>query len=384
MNPSRAETILNELTNLPTAPGREQHVIHWLESWVALHASLSLTADPHGNLTVTCNPKAKTATNSSIESKTPPLYITAHLDHPAFVVTKVISNKRLHAEFRGGVEKTYFKNTPVRIITQSNQQHLGRITSIAAQSQNVWSRFDVTITLDKPTNDIASNDIAVWKLPATSIRHSRDRVYAPACDDLAAVAAAVASYEVMLKKNSPALAWTRLLFTRCEEVGFVGALGACENQTIQKNAHIIALENSKAFQESPLGAGPIIRVGDRTSIFHNALTYRITQVAEQLLKKTSKRQKPFQYQRKLMPGGVCEATAFCEAGYRATCVCLPLGNYHNMNHRTGKIAREVISLRDYHHLVELLFEVAEQHHNECPGLSDRLDELWKQRRVLLK
>jgi hypothetical protein len=29
-------------------------------------------------------------------------------------------------------------------------------------------------------------------------------------------------------------------------------------------------------------------------------------------------------------GGTCEATAFSTYGYRSTCLCLPLGNYHNM------------------------------------------------------
>ena len=32
-----------------------------------------------------------------------------------------------------------------------------------------------------------------------------------------------------------------------------------------------------------------------------------------------------------MPGGACEATAFSAYGYESTCLCLPLGNYHNMH-----------------------------------------------------
>lgn len=383
MNHQRAVTILNELTRLPTAAGHEHRIMRWIENWVhhcmAQQPTLRLDTDPHGNRIVSCSHP------SNSQSKPNPLYITAHLDHPAFVVTDVLSNRRIRAEFRGGVDKSYFINTPVTVFTSNEQPCPGRVTSIARQPKNIWSRFDVTITLDQPATDLTVGDIAVWKLPATSIQRSRDRVYAPVCDDLAAAAAAIVSYETLLKQNSPALAWTRLLFTRCEEVGFVGALGACENKTIPPHADVIALENSKAFSDAPIGAGPIIRVGDRTSIFHNALTYRITQIAEQHRKQTTRHKQPFQYQRKLMPGGVCEATVFCDAGYRATCICLPLGNYHNMNQRTGKIAREVISLSDYHQLVDLLINIATQHHHENPPrLSERLDELWKQRRVLLQ
>jgi endoglucanase len=63
-----------------------------------------------------------------------------------------------------------------------------------------------------------------------------------------------------------------------------------------------------------------------------------------------------------MPGGTCEATAFCAYGHEATCLCLPLGNYHNMvdidgvkaGRRPARVGPEYISVADYHGLVELL------------------------------
>lgn len=377
MNTKRAEQILSELTNLPTAAAREDRVIAYIQAWASTLDDLEVKPDPHGNLTVLHTAK------SQRKSTTNPLYITAHLDHPAFVVTEVASKTRIEAEFRGGVTEAYFTNTPVTVITAANQRRHGRITKLSSKTKQPWSRFDVTITLDKPATDVAQDDVAVWKLPRTSIQPARDRVYAPVCDDLAAAAAVLASFEQLAKTNSEALAWTRLLFTRAEEVGFVGALGACRSKTMPMKSSIIALENSKAFAESPIGAGPVIRVGDRTRIFDHELTYRITQFAERLVKETAKRKQPFMYQRKLMTGGVCEATVFCEEGYHATCVCLPLGNYHNMNERTQKIAREIISLKDYHRLITLLTSIAANHEQTLPRLSDRLDELWDKRRQLL-
>ena len=71
----------------------------------------------------------------------------------------------------------------------------------------------------------------------------------------------------------------------------------------------------------------IIRVGDKTSIFNSAFTYFLTQQAEALAKKD----KSFKYQRALMPGGTCEATVYDAWGYIAAAVCVPLGNYHNMD-----------------------------------------------------
>ena len=94
-----------------------------------------------------------------------------------------------------------------------------------------------------------------------------------------------------------------------------------------------------------------------------------------------------------MAGGACEASVFCHAGYEATCVCLPLGNYHNMGDLTNvqagtntspaKIEREFIGLDDYEGLVDLLIACGER----LPeiGLSpDRFDKLWNERHFVLR
>src|SRR5205809_20097 len=57
------------------------------------------------------------------------------------------------------------------------------------------------------------------------------------------------------------------LFSRGEEVGFAGVLAVCENGWLPKEAAVIGLETSKAMPSAggaAQGAGPIIRVGDRT------------------------------------------------------------------------------------------------------------------------
>jgi len=172
-----------------------------------------------------------------------------------------------------------------------------------------------------------------------------------------------------------------VLLTRAEEVGFVGAIAAAKNHSVPKNSRIVALENSKSFPESPIGGGPIVRVGDFTSTFDPDLTYRISRVAGDL----ASRDDTFKWQRKLMPGGTCEASAYQSYGYTATCLCLALGNYHNMNDATGKIDAETISLGDYHALIRLLVEVGRVLDDAklAPPLRDRLEKLLERGRPLL-
>ena len=149
-----------------------------------------------------------------------------------------------------------------------------------------------------------------------------------------------------------------LLFTVAEEVGFVGAIGAATNGLVKKNARLVCLENSRSFPESPIGGGPIVRVGDRMTVFSPGLTNEIST----LMMAHAAANPKFKWQRKLMAGGACEATAFSAFGFQSTCLCLPLGNYHNMQaidevqagRRPAKVGREYISVEDLHGLVEML------------------------------
>ena len=183
------------------------------------------------------------------------------------------------------------------------------------------------------------------------------RLYAPACDDLAGVAAALSALDVLRRGSVGPPAG--VLLTRAEEVGFLGAIAACKLGTIPTGARLVCLENSRSFSESPIGAGPILRVGDKASVFSPGLTNRLG-----LMLAAYKQRRPrFKAQRRLMPGGTCEATAFAAYGHEATCLCLPLGNYHNMvdidgvvaGKRPARVGPEIIAIADYHGLVELLF-----------------------------
>ena len=363
----RHEQILMELTNLPTGTGLESRVIEWIVKWASRRKTVTLTRDALGNLTV----KRKRARSKS------PIYFTAHLDHPAFAVTEVLDvGKHIQAEFRGGVHDGYFEGTPVDLHLQGKKPIHGKIISLDRNRSGDLLQL-VTIELDRIA-PVQPGDLVTWALPKTKI--VKGCLHTPACDDLAAVAAAICAYEKLLAKPK-GLGDVRLLFTRAEEVGFIGAIGAAKNGSLPKNATLICLENSKAMSESPIGDGPIIRVGDRISIFDPDLTARLVAVADAI----GKEDKRFKVQRKLMPGGACEATAFRAYGYLSSCICLPLGNYHNMDEANKRIAPESISIDDYHMLIQLLEAVGRSlpttHAQQ--DLVLRLDGLFDRRRGLL-
>ncbi len=408
------EKYLLELTGLPTAAGHEDQVVAWVEHWARRRRSVELSRDRYGNLLL----KRAGAKSSK------PIFFTAHMDHPAFVVTGQESPRRVTAEFRGGVDDSYFVGSRVRLHLGGIEPCRGRVVKLDPPAEPGGDKR-VWVELVRPVVAEAG-DVLTWDLPAPKI--SRGRLRAPACDDLAGVAAAIAAFEVLLKdKLNTVHADVRVLLTRAEEVGFIGAIGACKSGIIPKGARLIALENSKSYAESPIGGGPIIRVGDRTSSFDPDLTYRVGQVAQHI-----QQQDPgFTWQRKLMPGGTCEASAYQALGYTATCLCLPLGNYHNMKPNPepvssragkthpaggrakserksgdksggksggggveiagdgggrGKIDSETISTADYHGLIRLLIETGRRldSREKSHTLKDRLNPLFARRRGLLR
>jgi endoglucanase len=332
------EKLLLETTSLPTAAGREDRVIAAIERWVAARRKrVVLARDRFGNLTVAQHGFLAACAKRRVA----PVMITAHLDHPAFVVTAVRAVRKsveLDLEFRGGVHDPYFKGAMLEVFDLGTKRPFdAKIVSLDAKTDPAAKPFKTVVArLVKPSaaKSIAAGSIARWKFPKAGIK--KGIVHTHACDDLAAVAAALAAFDGISRDAS--LAHVALLFTRSEEIGFIGAIGAARDGFVPKGARLVCLENSRSFPN---------RVGDIAAAH-------------------AKLNPSFRFQRKLMPGGACEATAFAAYGIASTCVCLPLGNYHNMEEidavlagtKKARVGREFISANDYHWLVELLEVVA--------------------------
>lgn len=397
---------LFEVTQLPTAAGREGHVVRFIKDWVAARPELAMATDVSGNLTVTIK---------SLESaaKSPSLYYTAHLDHPAFVVEKVLPGGRLLASFRGGVMADYFMDARVALyagepdVKRGGQLGVGTVLSKEVMAGSPFDHYlievDPPARASEPVAEVRVGDIARWDVPRAEVLGD-GTFHTDACDDLSAVAAMLDAMDGVLRlmRGGERLPQpVRLLFTRAEEVGFIGAIAAVRNGTIPHDARVVALENSRSFADAPIHDGPIVRVGDRLSIFSPTLTDSIAARAEELSgtvsptaqqKLVEQPKAKFKWQRKLMAGGACEASVFYSSGYDATCVCLPLGNYHNMadlaavqagtNTSPAVVGREFIGVDDYLGMVELLVGCA-QRLPVSEIMHSRIEKLWGERSFVL-
>ncbi len=390
---------LRQITSIPTAAGKESRVVAWIDRWLADRPDIAVRRDPHANIELRL---------ASVQPTDAPLYFTAHLDHPAFVVEQALSPTRLILGFRGGVMADYFPSARVRVHSADSSAPATILAEHTPDGQK-WTESDTLpfqpylCELDAPAA-FNPGDIATWELPPPEIVPDEfgGILHTNACDDLAALAGALAAFDELRKSRAAgeAVGDVRILLTRAEEIGFIGAIGASRDTFMPRNARVIALENSRSFPDSPIHGGPIVRVGDRVSVFSPELTAAVAKVAERIAggpaaptaSQKNKDMPAWRWQRKLMAGGACEASVFCAYGYTATCVCLPLGNYHNMANLTevqagthqGRptIAREYIGIDDFQGMVDLLIECA----RDLPataGFAERVEKLWTSKRFVL-
>lgn len=389
---------LLELTGTPSAAGKEARVEAWIERWVGARADLTLSRDPVGNITVALANEPTPPSDAAPHDRSP-LYITAHMDHPAFVIEQAHGEGRFEASFRGGVMDEYFTNAPVAIHAGNGGVVRARVVAKVETTIGPFKHWTLQADQGQPWRDVGVGDVAVWDVGQPEL--IGDIVHTLACDDLSAASAALAAFDVIRALDASARSDgrraisrpVRLLFTRAEEVGFIGAIAAIREKTVPADARVILLENSRSFPDSPIGGGPIVRVGDRISVFNPRLTDAVGKRAEELaggpavpLSTQKATARAWKWQRKLMAGGACEASVFCAAGYEAMCVCLALGNYHNMGELaavqagefkgTPPVQREFISKSDFEGLVDLLVACAIKLPQGGFG-PERFDKLWK-------
>lgn len=344
---------LHEVCSLPTAPFAEGHVVRYIEAF-AKRRRLKLSRDEHGNMLIELPSR----------SRGPRWVFTAHMDHPGFVATRMRDARTLETAFRGWVFAEYVKGAKVRFF-DGNREVSGVVQSVTLGDERPVP-VSAAVKVSRP---VAPN--APGMFDQGEARTKGKRFLSRAIDDLGGLAGALQMLDDLRRK--PPAAPVALLLTRAEEEGFVGAIAASiKPKLLRRTDRIIAIETSAMQPYAPQGAGVIIRVGDKTSIFNSQLTYFLTQQAEAL----AKRDKTFKYQRALMPGGTCEATVYDMYGFTAGAICIPLGNYHNMDRAKKRIGPEYIDLGDWRNMVKLFVQVARNGHTFEPGhgpLKQRLE-----------
>ena len=316
----------------PTAACHEGHVRACLQEGLKNLPHVTTRIDEFGNLHATYEHKA-----SGREA----FRLVAHMDHPAFVVHRAKATEELH--FAGGVEEKYFAGKRIVFYNEETKEPLGRarIRSIAFAHEPKRVKIDRAIP--------AEATFATWDLPKA--RCTKRLFISPACDDLVEVAVMLALLRRLALVG--AKAHVEALFTRAEEIGFLGSLAALKSKKTLSPMPTISLEASKAPGFAKVEGGPILRVGDRLSVFNS----RITHWMDAAFRDMKAARPDLVYQRLLMAGGACEASVFHRAGLPTGALCVALNHYHNMG-PGSEIRSESISLRDWQGLYDFLFFLA--------------------------
>ncbi len=348
-----AERWLSQLTHIPTAPGKEAGVARWVTAWVSRRPDLSVRVDLVGNLLISQKDRKRRT----------PVVAVAHMDHPGFVVEEV-DVETVRFQFLGHVDPEYFESARVEF---GNDKQVGSVVSYDPDSGLGIAELDEAARF-------GAGELGLWQFGEGG--PGSGRYAAPACDDLAGVAASLAALD--RARSNPEMRHFSVLLTRGEEIGFVGAIGAARHGTLRENSRILSIETSPELPEARIGDGPIIRVGDRLTMYDREMTNLITEAA---------RVSGIRHQRKLMAGGACEATAFGVSGYRSSGLCVALANHHNRGNLIGVLAGtekavpmlEEIALEDFHGLVDLIL-VAVAGLDESDQIPRALDRIYESNR----
>lgn len=277
--------VVEALTRQPTAPFREDAVRTEIERQLRAFPHVKFERDTFGNVIARYRRGRRTGRVWAL---------AAHMDHPGWVLTDDGEMK-----FLGSVAEKFRRNPKTK-------------------------RF---------------GDFAMWDLAPFAIRDRQ--IHSRACDDLLGCAVILCVLRELEETRANAHCFG--LFTRAEEVGFVGAIKFAQAKVLLRDTIILSLETSTPRGTAEIGQGPIVRVGDKVSSFDGGTTRRLLSVAAE---------EKIPVQRCLLDGGTCEATAYQLYGYTCGAASLALGNYHNVT-PFGKIAEEFVAIDDFTAMVRL-------------------------------
>jgi endoglucanase len=321
--------MLQRLLSLPTAPFHE----HFVSSFLCEElkgAGLDFHLDSYGNIIV-----AYGGGDGSVAC-------VAHMDHPGFEIVET-DKDRSEAEWFGGVDAKYFVGARVVIYDQSSGAIRARGV-VERISKNDQGRVEKMLVRIK--GSVSRGDFGTWNL--VPFRQRGEMIYTKGADDLVGCAIILSALK-RLKENR--IKGVRAIFTRAEEQGFIGTLGMIQNRFLPVTTKIISIETSKALPGVVLSGGPVIRLGDRTSMFHHQMVLFMEYVAREIQKKDLK----FAYQRRVMDGGTCEATPYQLQGHVTGGIAVPLHNYHNQGRK--RIGPEAVHIRDVEGAIRFLVEM---------------------------
>jgi endoglucanase len=300
--------VVRSLLEQPTAPFHEDAVRDAIVAQLKQCAHVRIEHDSYGNMIA----RYRRGTRAR-----PRWAFAAHMDHPGWV-----RNEKGEWRFLGSVAE--------RFLVNPRRREFG--------------------------------NFAMWDLPAFELKE--DQIHSRACDDLLGCAEIICLFQEL--EAARASVHCLGIFTRAEEVGFWGAIQLARSGLLPKDITVFSLETSTPRGGAEIGRGPIVRVGDRLSIFDSGETARVMSVAAAHV---------IPVQRCLLDGGACEASAYQLYGYRSVAASIGLGNYHNCA-PDGTIQCEYVSVDDYANMVRLCLALVCEPTRSDPvkSLREKLEE----------
>jgi len=324
---------LREILTLPTAPFHEDAVAARVYAF-ARERGLKIREDRGENLLLEYrNPGARSQA----------LAFSCHMDHPGFEVISV-RGREARVRLLGGVDEKTLRGSRLVFHTAAGPVK-ARTLSVRMAADR---RRDDTVLRLRAEERLSVGEFGQFDLPPLSLAGGKIR--ATALDNLTSAALILALMDRLAASRRKAHVYG--LFTVAEEVGFVGAMESIDSGILPARVPLLVMETSRELPSFRQGGGPVIRVGDRMSVYDDRLSRWMDDRAGELVK-----ERPgFRYQRALMPGGMCEASLFQLTGRPTGALALALDNYHNMGPRGA--AAESVHRRDAEQMLELMERLA--------------------------
>jgi putative aminopeptidase FrvX len=329
--------LLKAILSKPAAPFREKHVSKFMIQTLT-EKKVPHFIDPIGNIVVGVSGAKEYSRLVKTKSTEPLRIYIAHMDHPGFHGVKWNSAREMEFEWHGGSPTQHLEGAKVWIassseVLESATTHAVEMNPAATAIKKGVIRFESPEVSKKYPQ--AREIYGGFHFREFSWQEG-DLIYSKAADDLvgsfAIVAMAIDYFSD--KKNKKKAPLFLGLLTRAEEVGFIGAIGHLNLgwlKSAKRPLLGVSLETSRTLPGADIGKGPVVRLGDRYTVFDAGALRVFSTLAQEVL--------PGAHQRRVMDGGSCEATAATVFGIPCVGISVPLGNYHNQSFEGGPDSR---------------------------------------------
>ena len=355
---------LKTLLSQPTAPFKERYVMACVEEALD-SANVPYFYDDHGNMVIGVGDKGSYKKLLSQKSRVPLRVMMAHTDHPGFHGSRWVDDSTLAIKWLGGSPKKYLHNAQVWLADDHQVYGHARLKQVVLASHGFsidTAHVKIPKSLVGTVRRVSAKRLFGGFSFSSDCNRKGSLLYTRAADDLVGVYCIVETalrlFEGSKRKRKTSFVG---LLTRGEEVGFVGAIAHFKSfayQAMKRPLVCVSLEASRTLPGAEIGKGPVVRLGDRRTVFSANPLQALTNLAEQHIKD--------EYQRRIMDGGSCEASATTMLGLPTVGISIPLGNYHNEGYEGGPDCRgdrgsapEFVHIKDIERMLSLCVAIAE-------------------------